>query len=111
MTLQTIFDQPQAQLLPDSLGARYYANVSNALEVAIGSRVYAVPLAIPSELFTLFREVCKFNKDVEITLALDLIDERYIFSATQGASIFDLWSYSERSLPGWITNSAYRLAL
>lgn len=111
MPLQPMFDQPQARLVPDSAGARFYANVNNALEVAIGNRIHAVPLAVPTELFTLFRGVCRFNKDVEITLALDLIDERFIFSATQGATIFDLWTYSELSLPGWIMNPAYRLKL
>lgn len=104
----TLFDQPTIKLLPDETGPRFYANVDNRIEVVRGRDTYRVAVAVPTEFFTLMKEVCDITPDEEVTLAIDQDGEHYVFSLLAGQRLFDLWRYSERSLPVWITDRAYR---
>lgn len=106
----TIFDSPQANLQPDTLGRRLYANVDNAVDCDIGGTPFFVFIAVPTELFTILREVGKLDPNEDVTLALDREDERIIFSAFSESSetLLDLWYYSDASLPGWIRRREFQ---
>lgn len=108
----TVFDRPQWNLLPDPAGVRSYANVNNRLEVTRGSAVYAVALAVPTELFTLMREVLHVPIDSAATLSMDLLDGWYVFSlmvtgGEGGDHLYDLWAVKQ--LPEWFNDRSYRV--
>ncbi len=98
----TAFEAPQWAILPDPRGAQRYANVDNLMEMNIGGAVYHLAIAVPSELFTFLREVVRADRYDTVTLAIDKIGERYAFSILVADQLFDLWTYSDRSLPAWM---------
>lgn len=106
--IATVFDKPQAVLLPDPFGPRFYANIDNRLDVAVG-RGHVVAVAVPTELFTFLKEVAKVSPEVIVNLGLDRQGDRYVFSMLAGDSLFDLWSYSRKSLPAWILSRTHAL--
>ena len=83
-----------------------YANVDNLMEVSCGGTVHYVLLAVPTGLFTLMQDVLKVPPEQSVSLSLDEIpDGKFVFSLMQGdTNLTDLWTYSERSMPAWITN-------
>lgn len=108
----TVFDRPQWKLLPDPMGVRKYANVSNLLEIAAGSRVTKVALAVPTDLFTLMHKVLRVPPEAECSLSLDLQDGWYVFSLlVDGAEpkLYDLWAMTQKQLPTWMGDPAYRV--
>lgn len=105
----TVFDKPQFQLLPDYHGVRMYANVDNRMEVVRPSGVHIVTLSIPTGLFPLMQDVLKIPPEDLVTLSLDQLDEKYVFSLLQGSStLVDLWNYTPKTLPAWILEKEYR---
>lgn len=105
-----VFESPQADLLPDSSGDRYYANVSNKMEVVRASGdEYHVAVAVPTVLFTLMKTL-DVPATAEVTLSLDE-DERggWLFSMFYGETLYDLWRYTRGTVPPWIFNPVYRL--
>lgn len=92
-----------------------YANVDNRLEVVLdeGETSFLVPLAVPTGLFTLMRDVMKIPIGETVKLSIDELregDEKsYVFSLMCGDSLYDLWQYSRGSLPSWILQKEYRL--
>lgn len=105
-----LFDSP-FPLLPDSAGARFYANVDNRLEVATARDAWTIPVAVPTELFTFMREVAKVPPEETVTLGLDETEdgEHYVFSMLAGDNLYDLWHWSRRSIPGWLLSRDHRL--
>lgn len=110
---RTVFDKPQATLLPDSKGARMYANVSNTLEVTQGSYSWAVAVAVPSMLFTFFKDVARVTPEQQVTLSLDLEGTYFLFSAMvmgEGRTdLIDLWAYPAKAAPAWILDPDYAI--
>ena len=109
--MQTTFAKPQFKLLPDLQGHRPYANVDNLLEVSRGSYVHYVALAVPTGLFTLMKDVLKVSPDEKVSLSLDHLSEegRWVFSLMRGEDkLYDLWSYSENSVPPWVFSDDYK---
>jgi hypothetical protein len=93
------YDAPQVDLLPD-VGERRYGNVDNLVEVAFHlCDPFFVPIAIPTWLFSFMREVANVPRDAEVSLALDQVGERFVFSMLAGDQLYDLWDYSYGSLP------------
>lgn len=111
--LSLTFDKPQFALLPDSQGARYYANVDNRMEILAGNANYYVAVAVPTGLFTLMKDVFKIPQSAgTVKLSIDQVQERYVFSLFyEGYAdmLVDLWDYSRLSLPAWILDRGYRL--
>ena len=106
---RTVFDKPQAALLPDPAGARDYANISNIVDFADGGRTWAVCVAVPTELFTFMKEVAKIPPEDAVTLSIDRVDpDWYVFSLLRGEDLYDLWHYSNMSLPAWLLDREYR---
>lgn len=108
------FPRPQFALLPDSKGPRWYANVDNQMEVCAGGETFHVAVAVPTGLFTFFKDVLQLPPEVDVSLALDEEGDdehrRYVFSLFYGDNeLRDLWSYSRGSLPAWILSEKYRL--
>ena len=111
-----VFDKPMWSLLPDPVGKRKYANVSNSLEIASGSgSPYFVHLAVPADMFTFMRQVLQLGAEEPVTLAIDVVDDgRAVFSmlvrrSTGDWSIYDLWAWpSIRGVPGWMLDRKYR---
>jgi hypothetical protein len=97
----TAFDAPQFALVPDST-RRLYANVDNLLELRAGETVLcALPVAVPTALFAIMREVLKVPREAEAFLYLEQCGDLFIFGVAWGSADFtDLWVYSEASLPG-----------
>lgn len=118
----TVFDRPRWKLLPDPKSERYYGNVPNRLEIVDGRKTWAVAIAVPTELFTLLREVWHVDATAHVSLHLDAVevDHRRWFvlavfvQETQGAQVserlFDLWSYPKDGIPKWMSDPQYRLA-
>lgn len=98
----TLFETPQATLLPDPTGPRWYANIDNRLEVNAGGKPFHVAVAVPTMLFSLMADTMRVDRDTECTLAIDLVGERYVLSLLAGDDLFDLWHYSKGSIPLWI---------
>jgi hypothetical protein len=74
--------------------------VGNIVEVAMdGQSMRFVPIAVPTWLFSFMREVCNIPADMEVSLAIDQVGERYVFSLLAGDNLYDLWDYSRGSLP------------
>lgn len=79
--------------------------------------IYCVAVAVPTGLFTLMRGALSVHPSDSVTLAMDLdehvdegADPYYVFSMMVGTDqLFDLWTYSEASLPQWIRNPVYRI--
>lgn len=107
----TVFDRPQWHLLPDPKGARMYANVDNRLQVAWGSRSFAVPLSVSAELFTFLKDVAQALPSDTVTLSMDLWQGFYVFSvfieSSQQDKLYDLWFV--KSLPEWMGDRQYHL--
>jgi hypothetical protein len=105
-----VFDRPQWKLVPDTQGARMYANVDNRVEVCVEDDFWFVVVAVPTGIFTLMRDVFKVHREELIRLSIDQDGERYVFSMTRGDhDLIDLWDYSEGSIPRWIFSKEYRL--
>lgn len=104
----TVFDKPQAVLLPDPFGPRLYANIDNRLDVNVG-RGHAVAVAVPTELFTFLKEVAHVPPEIPVNLGITSEGERYVFFMIAGDSLFDLWSYSRKSLPAWLTDRSFAI--
>jgi len=102
--MTTVFETPQAHLLPDPEGPRRYGNVDNLVDVAIGGRVRQVPIAVPTFLFTFMRDVAKIDRQTDVTLALDRMGDRFVFSLLAGDDLYDLWDYSYKGLPDCFRN-------
>jgi hypothetical protein len=108
MPCRPIFESPQAELLPDGEGERYYANVSNRLEVAgEDGDTFCVAIAVPTVLFTLMRTLAVDPSD-EVTLSLDEDARGFVFSMLHGDTLYDLWHYTRNTAPKWIFNPTYR---
>lgn len=98
----TVFERPQAHLLPDTSGGRWYGNVSNLMEVAGDGFSFGVHVAVPTVLFTYMQEVAKVPPEVSVTLAIDRQGDWWVFSLLAGEDLHDLWAYSDGSIPAWI---------
>lgn len=113
--MMLVFDRPQWNLLPDPIGVRDYANVSNRMEVALCSGTHHVAVAVPTGLFTLMRDVFKVDTGTPVTLSIEEVDgsrgdPRFVFSMLAGDdNLYDLWDYSEGSLPRWLLDGSYRV--
>lgn len=111
--LPTIFEKPQAQLSLDPYGARRYANVDNRMEVTQRDRpAFHVPIAVPTELFTLFAQHLDIARDDPVSLSLDEVeDDNFVFSVLYAneTKLADLWSIPRKMLPGFVLNSKYRV--
>lgn len=105
----TIYDQPLAGLLPDPEGPRFYGNVDNRLEVNLGHAQHHVAVAVPTELFTFMLEVAKVPVETRVSLAIDHVGGYYLFSLFTGDALYDLWVYTQNSLPPWLLSQTYRL--
>lgn len=113
-SVRLMFPSPQFLLQPDNIGERRYGNVQNRMVVSPVHRPeFAVLVAVPTGLFTIMRDVIRAKPEITYSLTLDGNGDRFILSVVpHGESDFwDLWDYSERSLPSWILNSAYRLKM
>jgi hypothetical protein len=97
--MTTVFETPQAKLLPDLGGPRRYGNVDNVVDVAVSRYSRQVPIAVPTLLFTFMRDVAGVDPQTDVTLALDQVGERYVFSMLAGDDLYDLWEYSYAGLP------------
>jgi hypothetical protein len=104
----TVFDKPQAALLPDPIGPRFYANIDNRLDVGVG-RGHVVAVAVPTELFTFLKEVANVPSELPVSLGITKDGDRYVFFMIAGDSLFDLWSYSRKSLPAWLLDRSYAI--
>lgn len=104
-----LFDSPLAALVPDPQGARMYGNVDNRMDVNLGVRHYLVAVAVPTELFTFMLEVARVPVETRVHIAIDAVDGFFVFSLLAGDSLYDMWVYSEKSLPAWILNRGYQL--
>lgn len=106
---QCMFDRPQYDLKPDPFGPRMYANVSNEMEV-VNQRgeLVVVPVAVPTGLFTIMKDVIAVPVSETVRLSIDATpkgeDVRYVFSLMFADQLYDLWDYSWGSLPKWIAN-------
>lgn len=98
--MNTVFDSPQARIVPDSEGRRTYGNVDNAVEVNTGEAAVFVYIAVPTFLFTFMRDVARIHPATEVHLSLDRVNRSYVFSLLAGENLYDLWSYTEATLPG-----------
>ncbi len=106
---QCMFDRPQYDLKPDPFGPRMYANVSNEMEVVnLRGEFVTVPVAVPTGLFTIMKDVISVPPTERVTLSIDATpkgeDVRYVFSLMYADHLYDLWDYSLGSLPKWIAN-------
>jgi hypothetical protein len=112
MRQPTVFDQP-LKVLPDNAGPRWYGNVDNRVEVVDArNHKFFVCIEVPTELFSFFREVGKIDSTVDIHLSLDEVEikGRWLFSAYGGKyDLYDLWSYSPRSLPQFFLDPERRI--
>lgn len=104
----TVFDKPQADLVPDRQGRRWYGNVDNLMQINAQGRKFDVFVAVPTMLFPLMKEALQIPPEEPVTLAIDQIDEYYVFSLLGGDRLFDLWHYSQKGIPGWILHRDYR---
>lgn len=104
-----LFDTPQAPLVPDRRGHRFYGNVDNAMVVCGVGEPYIVHVAVPTMLFPLMKEVLNIPPESEAVLGLDCIDDWYIFSLMSGDRLFDLWRYPSKKVPKWIKSRNYRV--
>lgn len=120
LPIPPVFPTPQFSLLPDFKGVRPYGNVDNRMEVHIGVDLYHVALAVPSGLFTLMKTVFKVPPEETVNLLLmedtasDAVTgdavSTYTFSLMYGEDhVYDLWAYSEGSLPRWLTSPEHRV--
>lgn len=108
----TVFDRPQWTLLPDPKGPRVYGNVSNVLEIVRGRSSVRVAIAVPSEIFTLMREVLKVPPSAACSLSLDQVDNHFVFSLlaeVEPLALYDLWTYSSKSLPDWMLDRSFHM--
>lgn len=105
----TIFDNPQAPLVPDRRGHRFYGNVDNAMSVVAGRTPYLVHVAVPTMLFPLMKETLRIPPESEALLGLDLVDKWYVLSIMSGNRLFDLWRYTPSTLPPWLLSREYRV--
>lgn len=98
-------------MLPDTEGARPYANVDNRLEVVDrDGHAYEVALAIPTAWFTLARDHLQIGREETVTLSIEWVGQHYLFSAlTSTDKLIDLWAYTPARLPAWLTEPEYRL--
>lgn len=98
------FDTPQWSLAPDTNGPRWYANVSNELEVSFEGRELTIPIAVPTALFTFMDEVLHVSQLDSVKLYLDFQDGFWLFGVEQagGEAITDLWRYSRDNPPDCI---------
>ena len=98
----TTFDTPQFALIPDTR-ARDYANVSNAVARIRGAdRTSEHPTVIPTELFTLMREVFKVDPSERVTLYVADDGDYHVFGMAWGENdnnVADLWAYTGATLP------------
>lgn len=108
MRPSTVFDKPQADLVPDRQGHRWYGNVDNLLQITRGGREHSVYVAVPTMLFPLMKEALRIAPDEAVTLSVDQLGEYYVFSLLAGDRLFDLWCYSEKGLPPWLLSRDYR---
>lgn len=109
MSLHLVFDTPQAPLVPDRRGHRFYGNVDNAMSVGGVGSPYVVHVAVPTMLFPLMKEVLNIHPESEALLGLDLMDNWYVFSVLSGNRLFDLWRYPSKKVPEWILSREYRV--
>jgi len=86
-----------------------YANVDNCVEVSTEGGMHHVALAVPTGLFTIMRDAFKVPVEATVTLSIDQQGERYVFSLLHGYHLYDLWDYSQASLPGWIVGLEHRI--
>jgi hypothetical protein len=99
MRPQTAFETPKFDLIADKQ-VRQYANVLNVIEFARVGRPRRVPVIIPTQLFTIMKDVFKIERDDVVELYLVKDGEYFVFGMIWGEeSAADLWSYSESSLP------------
>lgn len=108
----TVFDRPQWTLLPDPKGPRSYANVNNVLEIVRGRSSVRVAVVVPTELFTLMREVFKVPPTSACSLSLDQVGTHFVFSLLadgEQPSLYDLWTYSAKSLPEWMLDRSFHM--
>lgn len=105
----TVFDSPQFKLLPDPLGARKYANVSNLMEVSLeDGSLYHCPTAVPTGLFTLMKDVFKVPPEEQVNLSIDQSGARFVFSMmVEERTLYDLWTYTMTTIPKWILDDAF----
>lgn len=99
----TAFDSAQFALIPDT-HERKYGSCSNVLvfEDERG-RVKEYPVIIPTDLFTIMRQILKIEPTDEAFLYINQQDEWYVFGIAWSVHEFtDLWLYSEASLPKFI---------
>ncbi len=106
MRPDTTFDKPLFPLIPDT-HERKYANVDNMLAIS-GVHVEAtraVPIVVPTVLFTLMRETFKVPVEDEVTLYLVQEGEFFVFGMAWGAAdinVADLWAYTNNALPNFL---------
>ena len=107
MRLSTTFDSPQFPLLPDAQGARHYANVDNRVDYMLGYPVgqsFPRPVAVPTGLFTLMKQVFKIEPHEQVTMYLhEYQPDRFVFGIDWGDGdhdFADLWTYTWETLPG-----------
>lgn len=98
------FDNPQWKIVPDIVGVRPYANVSNRLSVSYEAHSLEIPIAVPSELFTFMHEVLQVSQLDSVVLYLDFDDGFWLFGLMLASSdeMIDLWRYSEKNPPDCI---------
>lgn len=109
MALPTVFQSPQCSLVPDLKGRRMYANVDNRMSVTDGDAEYHVLVVVPTGLFSIMKDVLKVAPEKDVSLSVDRLEDRHVFSLLSGQDdLYDLWSYSEASLPQWILSGEYR---
>lgn len=116
--MNTVFAQPQYKLIPDPEGARHYANVDNAMHVTLADSHYSfkVAVVVPTGMFTLMKEAFKIPVGSKMYLAIDEFKEdkrnstsTFLFSLQDDERLYDLWAYTEKTLPSWIMDEKYRL--
>lgn len=113
LSTATVFDRPQCHLLPDLQGPRMYANVSNVVEVARSVHsVFRVAIAVPTDLFTIMRDVLRVPLGCRCSLAIDYVESVFVLSLLvegETEALHDLWTYPSRGLPAWMLDSSYHL--
>lgn len=101
----TLYDKPEFKLKPDRV-FRTYANVENSLELPNGK---AVTIQIPARIFTITRFLgIRYGEQAKVYL--DLIDGKYVFGISlqeDEDTCWDLWTYTEKSLPPFIRSAIY----
>lgn len=99
MRPHTAFETPKFDLIADDQ-IRRYANVENIVEFARSGRPKAIPIVVPTQLFTIMKDVFKIDREDIVELYLVKDGEYFVFGMMWGEeSAADLWSYSETSLP------------